>query len=607
MFKKIIVLTLEEYKANWPIPTSANTKEQDTQLQMFIDDATNQIDNLCGGKLFRDFGNLDPIKDEVVIYKLQRAVGDLTLLLDQTGKMFYNSNSQGGGNAPFSLSTRSDNSQIEIKRQDIIKNLIEAGFYENVRIGQKSVDICDNELTTTQIREDFVRKLSEFFLRVDGSNKYQSNLMNFPNTCELNNTGDIIGNQVVDKNTQQMRNPILSGYDFNGNVSLANNANKVWDTKNQMFKFLSEFPISYFDGLTKQEIYNAIAASDKTIQQDIAYQKGWTGLGLKDNKKGIYTWYESLIDNNLANTPPYLHPNAWKELPINPIDLSIIINYVKEYLDGLKGGSLRVEGNSETKVFKTQEDYEKYKEAFGLVDSDFQDLEQEYYTKQETYNKQEVDSKEQNLNQEIETINNELDTCAKLDQDNTFVANNTFNNPIVIGTPTNNNHATTKEYVDNYSYSKSQSDSTFTTQTTTSGINDRVIAIETKLNNESFIDYKGEWNATTTYSLSDSISFNDYWYISKINDNVGHEPTGLSDQYWVLTSVPNNINLANYYDKQESDSRFAKLEAQNTFTNDNTFKQIKVKGTNNNNNYVLLDNFDWNLNLLKVVQITYFN
>lgn len=47
------------------------------------------------------------------------------------------------------------------------------------------------------------------------------------------------------------------------------------------------------------------------------------------------------------------------------------------------------------------------------------------------------------------------------------------------------------------------------------------------------------------------------------------------------------------------------LQRDNIFTGNNTFKQIKVKGTNNNNNYVLLDNFDWqnkNYSAVKLVK-----
>ena len=54
--------------------------------------------------------------------------------------------------------------------------------------------------------------------------------------------------------------------------------------------------------------------------------------------------------------------------------------------------------------------------------------------------------------------------------------------------------------------------------------------------------------------------------------------------------------------KQELDT-CAKLEVNNTFIGDNTFKKVFVKGTNNNNNYVLLDNFDWNNKNYSVVKL----
>lgn len=429
MFKKIIVLTLEEYKANWPVPNSSNQQEQDVQLQMFIDDATNQIDNLCGGKLFRDFPNLDPIKDEVVIYKLQRAVGDLTLLLDQTGKMYYDGASSGGGNASFSLATRSANSKIEWKRQDIIKNLVEAGFYSNVRIEQDDYDpSCDfiYESTTSEKQAEFVKWLSGFFLRVDGSNTYNDTLLNFPKTCNINNSGDIIGSEVVDKNTQQFRKPLLKGYDIVDYTPIySENAKKVYDTQDGDYKYLSDYSVEYFGGLTKQQIYNAIYASGVVWNSEINYKKDWIVQVV--NELNNLEFYICLVDN--INQYPINNPNYWKKVETQQIDLNILLDQVKPYIDAqldeklpkevekqlqnLPQYSVVSEGDGEIIQFNTQQDYETYKQTMGVDDSYFENVDTPQYVTQsdlETTNQNVANNTSQinSLNTKVETKQNKI-------------------------------------------------------------------------------------------------------------------------------------------------------------------------------------------------------
>lgn len=86
--------------------------------------------------------------------------------------------------------------------------------------------------------------------------------------------------------------------------------------------------------------------------------------------------------------------------------------------------------------------------------------------------------------------------------------------------------------------------------------------------------------------------------ISKTNNNVANNTQAINELETRVQTSEEDIE----HIEQELDT-CAKLEATNNFTNDNTFKQIKVKGTNNNQNYVLIDNFDWNNKNYSVVKL----
>lgn len=166
-----------------------------------------------------------------------------------------------------------------------------------------------------------------------------------------------------------------------------------------------------------------------------------------------------------------------------------------------------------------------------------------------------------------------------------------------LANPTYNNDATNKQYVDNAD----------------TAISNRITSIETSLANGNIVNYVGIYDAATTYTVGQCVTFNDKWYVSKINDNVGNQPN-TSPTQWELLSAP-TVDLTSYLLKSDAATTYetitnvnalttkvnaneqnistinstlngvAKLTTDNIFTANNTFNNaIKTTGITTNSN-----------------------
>lgn len=80
--------------------------------------------------------------------------------------------------------------------------------------------------------------------------------------------------------------------------------------------------------------------------------------------------------------------------------------------------------------------------------------------------------------------------------------------------PNSAQDAATKNYVDNAN----------------TAISNRVTNLETSLANGNIVNYVGNYDPATTYAIGQCVTFNDKWYVSKINGNVGNQPDTSSTQ-----------------------------------------------------------------------------
>ena len=105
--------------------------------------------------------------------------------------------------------------------------------------------------------------------------------------------------------------------------------------------------------------------------------------------------------------------------------------------------------------------------------------------------------------------------------------------------PTNPDNAANKGYVDGL----------------INPLNNKVDSVIQGLQNGNIVNYTGVYSNTKTYNIAEAVTYNNKWYVSNVNNNVNHTPTGSSDQYWELLSEP-TINLTPYLTKSEASNTY---------------------------------------------------
>lgn len=163
--------------------------------------------------------------------------------------------------------------------------------------------------------------------------------------------------------------PVQKVFDDAGGLK----AKEIWDPVEQIYKQINQFSVKYFGGLTKQEIYNAIYASGVVWNPLIPYQLDWVVLFQLNDGTGQYKYAKSLIANNLNNDPNN-SPNAWEVLPISPVEMQVIFDYIDNKINSLPQINYISEANGEILQFNSQQDYENYKTTMGIDDSYFENV-----------------------------------------------------------------------------------------------------------------------------------------------------------------------------------------------------------------------------------------
>lgn len=197
-------------------------------------------------------------------------------------------------------------------------------------------------------------------------------------------------------------------------------AKEVWDPVEQVYKQINQFDISYWNGLTKQEIYSAIYDSGIIWNEHIPYQLDWVVLFPLNDGTGTYKYSKSLIANNLGHNPN-TSPNEWEILEISPVDLQVIFNYIDNKIKQLPQVNYISEANGEILQFNSQSDYEAYKTTMGVDDSYFENVNTPQYALQSdldttnqnvSNNTQNITTNTNNIEMHQKYINNIIDNFA---------------------------------------------------------------------------------------------------------------------------------------------------------------------------------------------------
>lgn len=149
-------------------------------------------------------------------------------------------------------------------------------------------------------------------------------------------------------------------------------AKKILDPISMIYKQINEFDISYWDGLTKEQIYNAIQAAGTIWKPDIVYRKDFVVMFVDADESG-YKFAKSKIDNNIGNNPN-TSPDAWEILPADPQEIQAIIDYLINYIDNLPKVQYFSEFVGGLGLFADSSSYQQYNRNAEIDDSWWQDV-----------------------------------------------------------------------------------------------------------------------------------------------------------------------------------------------------------------------------------------
>ena len=440
------IVTSKDYLNIIGMPTEKQkNKEVINRLNKWLIQATEQIDSMIStendfNKLYKWFNKLDDTDKEDLArkYKIKKAICLWVETFILTGKIWADGVPTINSNINIDISASSENSNIEAKRKDIIQDLVSLGLYRTTNILDSSSNGVLNKDEIKKITDLVIlnmRELDDTYVAINPKRAMQGSL-DFNNNI-IKNTGDINAHITSINNKNRLRhfeleNCLIDG-DKNKLINLNNlsveNAKKIWDPIDQIYKMINDFDVNYFDGLTKEQTYEAIHFSGISWSANLTYRKGF--IVRDTNAKNELEWFRAKIDNQ--SKKPSLNPNYWEQLLTPYVDMNVIIDQLKPYIDLIVDGRIDnaldqrkrqfiQETQGQILVFRDQADYEAFRDANNLVDNDFED--------------------------EPNPVKPLPPNIAYTDRNNTFTGNNSFNRPLNIVEAQNNNQAVTKNYAD---------------------------------------------------------------------------------------------------------------------------------------------------------------
>lgn len=389
--KEVRILTVDDYIELFGKPREDFNENDQLILDRWIRQAEQQFDSLVStnrnvGSIFRWWSNLkDNDEDNEKGYRLQYAIGSWVETYVMNGKYWVDNVPTLQSNISYEIKSQANDSNVELKRKDIIQSLASIGLTMTSNFGDTNKNV-EQDIKDIQeyaiVTKDF---LVNNYLALDSfeNNQKLKSGVNF-SECPIINGGDI---STTNPNKKKLINYKLQGCDIleeDGNNIKVDKANKILDPNDGLYKFINQFPISTWNGLTEEQINYRIKVSGSLYSPTIAYSKDFIVMFLikSVNKKAkildaanLYGFALSKIDNNIGNDPNN-SPDAWEILPANPTNLNAVIEWVKEYIDSkLIPIDYVSEYNNEIMTFENENDYQKYLTNANIDDSYFVDIE----------------------------------------------------------------------------------------------------------------------------------------------------------------------------------------------------------------------------------------
>lgn len=362
----------------------------------------------------------------------------------------------------------------ELIAPGVYKLLSNARVYNLNAFG--SFNQVDKELIPLSTSKEIMERVNKEYVSINQPNAQvgqvayvnQSNKVDFGNPQDLQittyNTQRVAGPEGYRTNYYEIDNvPNIAffGNDLNGTYSAVHRG----EINNLVIDLVHKININDLNGLTKEQIYNAIYASGILWNSQIEYKKDWI-VQIVNNKNELL-YYQALQDNININ-PLNDNGTIWKKIETQEIDLNVLMEQIKpllpplvqeavdklpnvEFISEATGEVIEFYGDNEQDI---NDKVQAYCNTYGISQNDYlkeiQEEPKDYYTQEE--------------------VNDLLSELAHLREQNTFENINTFNDSVIFGdndyeydkasgkllaqspkaqTIVNNNQLVTKAYIDN--------------------------------------------------------------------------------------------------------------------------------------------------------------
>lgn len=219
------IATFEDYVEIIGVPKEQlQNEEVKNRINKWLVQATEQFDSMISGngklgRLYRWYEALqNNDEDNYKKYKLIKAICSWVETFVIKGKFWVDGLPVINSNVDIQINSSSNDSNVEMKRKDIIQDLVSVGLYQTTNFGDNTYQ--DNQQNANQLIEDLVvlsqNELQKNYLMINPQKPLEGNL-DFANN-DIVNGGNIIGSTNQARNNIQYYNIIDSTIDLKKNT-----------------------------------------------------------------------------------------------------------------------------------------------------------------------------------------------------------------------------------------------------------------------------------------------------------------------------------------------------------------------------------------------------
>lgn len=219
------IATFEDYVEIIGVPKEQlQNEEVKNRINKWLVQATEQFDSMISGngklgRLYRWYEALqNNDEDNYKKYKLIKAICSWVETFVIKGKFWVDGLPVINSNVDIQINSSSNDSNVEMKRKDIIQDLVSVGLYQTTNFGDNTYQ--DNQQNANQLIEDLVvlsqSELQKNYLMINPQKPLEGNL-DFANN-DIVNGGNIIGSTNQANNNIQYYNIIDSTIDLKKNT-----------------------------------------------------------------------------------------------------------------------------------------------------------------------------------------------------------------------------------------------------------------------------------------------------------------------------------------------------------------------------------------------------